>query len=158
MNRRLYVDYDWALTSTMLVDAPATFLQNNLTYVTGSQIPRLPLHTLSASINQTVGNAELRYTFNAVSANNTKALPAYNYSDLSITAPLGTGAATLSVSNVFDQFADNRGLRYEGVPLSLNHFATAADYAPATGASSTERFGLPFRTIFLSYTWRLTAP
>jgi hypothetical protein len=118
----------------------------------------LPLHTLSAALNQSIGTAQVRYTFHAISANNTKALPAYTYSDLSLTAPFGPGTAALSVSNLFNQFADNRGLRYEGVPLELNQYATAADYAPVTGAGSTERFGLPYRTIFLSYTWRVATP
>jgi outer membrane receptor for ferrienterochelin and colicin len=158
LNNRLYVDYDWALTSTMLLDAPQTFLQNNLTYVLGSQLPRFPLHTLAASVAQSAGTAEIRYTFHAVSPNNTKALPAYNYSDISVSAPFGSGIAAVTVSNLFNQFADNRGLRYQGVPLALNQYATAADYAQVTGASSTERFGLPFRTIFLSYTWRLNTP
>jgi outer membrane receptor protein involved in Fe transport len=154
LDSRTYVDYDWALTSTMLQDAPTTFLQNNKTYILGSQIPRFPLHTFSASLDRLVGSVDFRYTFHGVSANNTKALPAYNYSDLSAIIPAGPGSFAVSISNLFNQYADNRGLRYQGVPLALNAYAGAADYAPVTGSSATEQFGLPFRQIFFSYTWR----
>lgn len=153
LNRKLYVDYDWALTSTMLRDAPATFLQSNETYILGSQLPRLPLHTLNASVDQLLGTFDVRYTLHTVSANNTKALPPYNYSDLSASVPVGPGRFTLAISNLFNQYADNRGLRYEGIPLPLNQYATPADYAPVTGTSATERFGLPFRQLYLSFTF-----
>lgn len=159
LNRRLYVDYDWALTSTVFRDAPLTLLENNKTYIIGSQIPRLPLHTLDASIDQTVGAGfDLRYTLHTVSANNTKSLPPYNYSDFSITAPVGPGSFAIGVTNLFNQYAGIEGLRYQGVPLPLNQYATAKDYAPVIGADATEWFGLPYRQIFMSYTWRISRP
>lgn len=155
-SKNTYVDYDWATTSTVIVAAPQELLQANKTLVLGDQLPHLPLHTLDLSLDHTINSGlDLRYTLHTVSDNNTKALPAYNYSDLSASYPVRNGFLAVTVGNLFNQYADNRGLRYEGVPLSLNGYATAADYAPVTGASSTERFGLPFRSIFFSYTARV---
>ena len=94
----------------------------------------------------------MRYTLHTVSANNTKALPPYDYSDFTATYPVAKGLFAMTIGNVLNQYADNRGLRYEGVPLSLNGYATAADYAPVIGAASTELFGLPPRTLFFSST------
>jgi outer membrane receptor protein involved in Fe transport len=148
-----YVDYDWALTSTSVLGAPQQLLESNKTLIPGDQLPRLPLHTLDVSIDHMLsGGLDLRYTLHTVSANNTKALPAYDYSDLTAAHPAGNGFFALTIGNLFNQYADSRGLRYEGVPLPLNSYATAADYAPVTGSSATERFGLPLRSVFFSYT------
>jgi hypothetical protein len=68
--------------------------------------------------------------------------------------PLRRGTFSVTVSNVFNQWADIRGLRYEGVPLPLNGYATGASYAPYTGASAAEQFGLPYRTIYFNYELR----
>ncbi len=145
VTRRLFVDYDWALSSTVLLNANASLLQANETLVPGDQLPRLPLHTFTGAIDQTFsGGLNVRYTLHAVSVNNTKALPAYDYSDLRLSYPLKDATVSVTVSNLFNQWADIRGLRYEGVPLPLNSYATAASYAPYTGANATERFGLPY--------------
>jgi outer membrane receptor for ferrienterochelin and colicin len=153
LSPQTYVDYDWALTSTSIVSAPQSLLQANKTLIAGRQLPHLPLHTLDLSLDHTfTGGFDVRYTLHTVSDNNTKALPAYDYSDLTATCRSGNGVFALTVGNIFNKYADNRGLRYEGVPLALNQYASAADYAPVIGAASTERFGLPPRTIFFSYT------
>ncbi len=155
-NRHLFFDYDWALTSTVLLGANTALLQANETLVPGDQLPRLPLHTFTGAIDQTFpGGFNLRYTLHAVSANNTKALPAYDYSDLRMSYPLKDAMLSVTVSNLFNQWADIRGLRYEGVPLPLNSFAGPAAYAPYTGANATERFGLPYRGVYFSYQRRL---
>ncbi|HTV74196.1 MAG TPA: TonB-dependent receptor [Candidatus Acidoferrales bacterium] len=151
-----FIDYDWSLDSTVLVSAPAELLASNLTLVPGSQLAGLPLHTLAASLDQTFARGiEARYTIHAVSANNAKALPAYDYSDLRIDAPAGTGTISFAVSNLFNQNAFIAGLLHEGEPLALNQYASAADYAPYVGESATERFGLPYRALFLNYELQL---
>ena len=156
ISKSLYLDYDWAATSTMLMSAPAQLLQSNLTLIPGDQLPRLPLHTLDASLDKTfAGDIDVRYTLHTVSANNTKALPPYDFSDLAVSKQMTNGEITLAVSNVFDQDANVLGLRYEGVPLSLNGYAAAAAYAPVIGASATERFGLAPRQVFAGYTARI---
>ncbi|HEV7180243.1 MAG TPA: hypothetical protein VGN11_10230, partial [Candidatus Baltobacteraceae bacterium] len=152
---RLFFDYDWSLTSTILLGANPLLLQKTLTLIPGDQVPRLPLHTFSGSFDATMRDGlNVRYTLHAVSVNNTKALPAYDYSDLRLLYPLRRGTFSVTVSNVFNQWADIRGLRYEGVPLPLNGYATGASYAPYTGASAAEQFGLPYRTIYFNYELR----
>lgn len=155
-SKRTYVDYDWAATSTAILAAPQQLLKSNLTLISGSQLPRVPLHTLDVSLDNTFGRAfDVRYTLHAVSANNTKALPAYAYSDLTATHPMANGFLAVTLGNVFNQDASALGLRYEGVPLALNGYATAAAYAPVIGSAATEQFGLPSRSLFLSYTARV---
>jgi hypothetical protein len=90
-----------------------------------------------------------------VSANNTKNLPAYNFSNLTAGTPLGPGTFSATVSNLFNQNAFIEGLRYEGVPLALNQYATAADYAQYTGSNATEQFGLPYRAVYFNYTFQV---
>ncbi len=150
---KTYFDFDWTLDSTTLQSAPVAFFQSNLTDVQGSQLPRLPLHTLVFAVDQTVNNVDLRYTLHAVSVNNTKSLPAYNFSELRVAAPLGPGRLSAGVTNLFNQYAFIQGYRYEGVPLPLNSYATAANYSQYTGANATELFGLPYRAIFFNYIW-----
>jgi hypothetical protein len=156
LTRGLFLDYDWALTSTVLMNAPASFLESNLTEIVGSQIPRVPLHAFSGSIDDTFGNGfNVRYTLHAVSAGNTKSLPAYDYSDLRVSHPVGTaGTLTVTVSNLFNQWANIAGLIGEGQPLPLNSYAKTSDYASYVGSAATEAYGLPYRQIYFSFQWR----
>ncbi len=149
---KTFVDYDWTVDSTALISAPVQLLQANVTLVPGAQLAHLPLHTFVAAFDQVVGkSADIRFTVHTFSSGNTKSLPAYNYSDLRASVPIGSGLFSVTVSNLFNQWANIEGLRNIGVPLALNSYATAADYAPYIGAAATERFGLPYRTIFFNY-------
>jgi len=153
LSPRAFADYDYTVTSTVLHAVPHVYLQQNPAAIVDAQLPRLPLHTLGVSLDALVTPAlDVRYTLHAVGDNNTKRVGPYNYSDLRATHALGRGAVTLAISNLFNQNADIRGLLYEGQPLALNRYAAAAQYAPVTGAGATERFGLPYRQIFLNYT------
>jgi hypothetical protein len=149
---QLFFDYDYALTSTTIQSASPQFYQQNLTYIQGAQLPRVPLHTLNFSADGTPAKGlDVRYTLHWVSENNTKRLPGYNYSDLRITSRAGPGNFTVAVSNLFNQNAFIEGLLNAGQTLALNQYATAADYASLTGAGATELFGLPYRSIYFSY-------
>ncbi len=155
VDKRTFVDYVWDLDSTVLKSVPTSFLQSNLTDIIGSQLPSLPLHTFQASVDHNFGRGiDARYTIYTVSVNNTKSLPAYNYSDLTASAPVAHGVFAATVYNLFSQYANIAGLRYEGVPLALNQYAKASDYAPYTGANATEWFGLPYRSIVFTYTFQ----
>ena len=155
LSRRFYVDYDWALTSSVLMNAPPQYLQANLTSIAGSQIKGVPLHTANIAIDNTFGVVDARYTIYTVSSNNTKNLPAYDYSDLRLTDPLSRNATvTVAISNLFNQYASIAGLIGEGVPAPLNSYATATAYAPYVGKAATEWFGLPYRQIYFSLQFR----
>jgi hypothetical protein len=149
----LFFDYDWNLTSTVLVSAPIQYLQQNLTAVIGSQLPRLPLHTFDFSADgRPLPKLDIRYTLHAIGDNNTKRLGAYNYSDLRVAGAVGPGTFAVNVSNLWDQNAFIYGYLGQGEPLPLNQYATKASYAPYLGAAATEEFGLPYRALFLTYT------
>ena len=144
-----------ALASTVLLDANTSLLQANETLILGSQLPLVPLHTFTGAVDGTLANGlNIRYMLHAVSSNNTKSLPAYDYSDLRIAYPIHNSTISVTVSNLFNQWADIRGLRYEGVPLPLNGYANTASYTQYTGANATEQFGLPYRSIYFSYEFR----
>jgi len=154
-SRRLYVDFDWALTSSVLENAPAAYLESNLTSIVGSQIKGVPLHTADVAIDNTFGAIDARYTIYTVSINNTKNLPAYDYSNLQFSAPVTRNATfTIAIANVFNQYAGIAGLIGEGVPAALNAYATAGAYAPYIGKAATEWFGLPYRQIYFSVQFR----
>jgi len=156
VERDTFVDYDWTTDSTSIMSAPVALLKSNQTLILGSQLPNLPLHTLDVALDHTFyKRLELRYSLHEVSANNTKNLPAYNFSNLTAGAPLGHGTFSATISNLFNQNAFIEGLRYEGVPLALNQYASAADYAQYTGSNATEQFGLPYRMVFFNYSFQV---
>ncbi len=153
--RRIYTDYDWALTSSVLRNAPPQLLESNLTDIIGSQIKGVPLHTGSIALDGTIGQVDARYTLYAVSTNNTKNLPAYDYSNVQVSVPVAnTGTLTVAVANLFNQWANIAGLIGEGVPAPLNSYAKASAYTPLIGTAATEQFGLPYRTIYVSFQLR----
>jgi outer membrane receptor protein involved in Fe transport len=155
ISRRLYIDYDWSLTSSVLQNAPLQYLEANLASIVGSQIKGVPLHTANIAVDNTFGVVDARYTIYTVSTNNTKNLPAYDYSDLQFSDPLSRNATfSVTISNLFNQYANIAGLIGEGVPAPLNSYATAADYAPYIGKAATEWFGLPYRQIYFSLQFR----
>jgi hypothetical protein len=153
VNRSTFVDYDYSIDSTTIVSIPTAVLKSNLTLIPGAQLPNIPIQTLMFAVDHSFSRGfEARYTLNASAANNSKNLPAYNYSTLRFDTPAGAGRLTFTVDNLFNQYADIRGYIDEGVPLALNQYATAASYAPYIGASSTEHFGLPYRALYVNYT------
>ncbi len=154
--RHLYFDYDYAVTSTVLLGATTPLLQDNLTLIPFAQLARVPLHTANVAADYTFGHGlDLRYTLYTVSAGNTKSLPAYDYSDFTAGYPLGPGVLTATVLNLFNQYSTIAGLIGEGVPLPLNQYAKPSAYAPYIGVAADEQFGLPFRTIYFSYQFLL---
>ncbi len=155
LNRRFYIDYDWALTSSVLKNAPQQLLESNLIDIIGSQIKGVPLHTSNIALDGTIGLVDARYTIYTVSTDNTKNLPAYNYSVLQLTTPVARSATlTVAVFNLFNQWANIAGLIGEGVPAPLNAYSPASAYVPLIGTASTEQFGLPYRSIYFSLQFR----
>jgi hypothetical protein len=110
-NSRLFADYDYAVTSTALVNGVTQLLQKNLSYVPDAQFPHIPLQTFTVALDALLTRTlEARFDFNTVSANNTKALPAYDYSDVVIAAPVGPGRLSFAVTNLFNEWSNNFSL------------------------------------------------
>jgi len=153
LNRRLFFDYDYSIETSVLKAADTLLLQNNKTYIVGSQLPGVPMHKWQLSVDQTFGkNIDVRLTQYYLGNNNPKNSPAYNYGDLTVLVPVKTGSFNLAVNNVFNQHVQYLGLLGHGVPLALNSFASPSDYAPLVGAGATELYGLPPRQVYFSYT------
>jgi hypothetical protein len=150
---RIFSDFDYAVTSTGLVSGVTQLLEKNLTYIPESQLPRVPLQTFTVALDALVTRTlEARADFNTVSSDNTKSLPAYDYTDVSVSAPLGPGKLSVSVSNLFNQWSDEFSLENLGVPLALNAYATSTSYAPQIGSAATEQLALQPRMLFVNYT------
>ena len=155
--RNLFFDYDYSVESSALKAADAQVLQNNLTLILGSQLPGVPLHKAQLAADYAFDNGiDVRLTQYYVDTNNAKNSPAYNYGDLTIGVPVRhDGEFNIAIGNLFNQYQQYNGLIGHGVPLPLNQYATAANYAPVIGASATELYGLPPRQIFFTYTAKL---
>lgn len=155
-----YIDYTYDTISTALKSDDPSLINplfgGSLTLIPDAQLPNVPLHKWSFTLDYTFWrDIEAQLETDHESENNQRNLPAYTCSNLSITVPVGNGDFTTTVDNLWQTDADYRGLIGLGYPLALNHFAQPADYAPYLGAQATERFGLPFRTINLTYTIKM---
>ena len=157
ITRQFFIDYGYATNSSIPLRVPVDILAGNLATIPGAQLPGVPLHKANFALDYAFGKVlEARSETFFVSANNPKNMPAYNYTNLILSANTGQrGIFTAVVSNLFQQDVSSQGLIGEGYPLPLNQFASPSDYEPFLGASSTERFGLLPRTIEFIYSYKL---
>lgn len=157
---KFYTDYSYDTQSSILQSNDPSLINpadgGNLQLIPGSQLPNVPLHKYSYSFDYTFGHQlEARLDTYHLSTNNSNNLPAYGYSNLEVSEPLGSSTVTVSVDNLFNNNADYRNSVGLGQPLPLNQYAAAADYQPYFGAGATELFHLPYRTIELHYTTKI---
>lgn len=157
---RFFTDYSYDTQSSFLQSQEPSLINpadgGNLTLIPGSQVPNVPLHKYSYSFDYTFGRSlEARLDTYHYSINNSNNLPAYSYSNLTVSKPFGDSTVSVDFDNLFNQNADFRNMVGLGVPLPLNHFAQASDYQQYFGASATELFHLPYRTIEINYTTKI---
>src|ERR1700694_3464509 len=159
-SRPFFVDYNWNEESSILLSSDPSLVNpafgGNLQLIPNAQIPFVPLHKWSATLDYTFGhNVEAQLATYHVSENNPHHLPAYTYSNLTVSLPVGNGLFCTTVHNIWQNWAGYRDRIGEGYPQPLNHFAKPSDYQPFFGAQATQHFGLPFRTIEFTYSLRL---
>jgi outer membrane receptor protein involved in Fe transport len=152
----LYIDYSYDTMSIALKSSDPSLINPTfggmLSLIPNAQLPNIPLHKWSFTLDYTFWrDIEAQLETYHESENNQHNLPAFTASNLSIGVPIGAGTFTTTVSNLWQTYADYRGLIGEGYPLALNSFAQPSDYQPFLGAQTTERFGLPLRTIQFNY-------
>jgi len=153
----LYIDYTYDTMSAALKSSDPSLINplygGNLTLIPNSQIPNIPLHKWSFTLDYTFWrDIEVQLETYHESENNQNNLPAFTTSNFVVTVPFGISTFTTSVNNLWQTDTDYRGLIGEGYPLALNGFAQPSDYQQYLGAQATERFGLPYRTIDFNYT------
>ncbi|PZR60284.1 MAG: hypothetical protein DLM53_11460 [Candidatus Eremiobacter antarcticus] len=158
ISHALFIDYDYNTESSILKSDDPSLIDPNLggslVLVPNSQLPNVPLHKYSYALDYTFGHdIEARLSNYHVSENNPKNLPAYGYSDLTLSGPLGKGTLSATVQNLWRNDAFYEGNIGEGYPLALNKLAQPSDYQHFFGAQATEQFGLPFRTIQFNYSF-----
>jgi outer membrane receptor for ferrienterochelin and colicin len=155
VNRSFFFDYGYSIETAVLKSADVLLLQNNPTYIIGAQLPGVPVHKWQVSADYTFGRTvDVRLTQYYVGTNNPKNIPAYNYGEASVNFPWGAGRFNVAVTNLWNQYVQWNGLIGYGVPLALNSYATASQYAPYIGAGATESYGLPPRQIYFAYTFQ----
>lgn len=157
---RFFSDYSYDTQSSILESNEPSLINpadgGNLVFIPQSQLPGVPLHKYSYSFDYTFGaRFEARLDTYHYSVNNSNNMPAYSYSNLVLSRPLGPSTVSVSVDNLFNQNADYRNSVGLGVPLPLNHYAQPADYQPYFGAGATELFHLPYRTIQFHYSTKI---
>lgn len=155
---QFFIDYGYATNSSVPLRVPVSILAGNFTTVPGSQLPHIPLHKTNFALDYTFGKVlEARTETFFVASNNPKNLPAYNYTNLILSAYTGQrGVFTVNVANLFQQNAFSAGLIGHGYPLLLNpQFAAQENTAPLLGDQATEEFGLTPRTIEFIYSYKL---
>jgi hypothetical protein len=157
-SRRFFIDYGYSIETAVLKSADVLLLQNNPTYIIGAQLPGVPAHKWQIAADATVGkNIDLRLTQYYVGSNNSKNIPSYNYGEFTASFPWGAGRFNVAVTNLWNQYVQWNGLIGYGVPLAMNQYATAAQYARYIGANATESYGLPPRQIYFAYTFLLNS-
>jgi outer membrane receptor for ferrienterochelin and colicin len=130
----------WDTQSVTFFDAPTSLLQNNVTFIPGSQLPRIPLHQWGAYIDVTTDKGgDLYLKYSQVDSNNELNRPSYGSADLAITQEVGPHTfLNLGVSNLFNQAVDTYGRIGYGVFIPENQFGTDTSGLQ----QGTERFGL----------------
>ncbi|HXN08665.1 MAG TPA: hypothetical protein VN860_03295, partial [Candidatus Acidoferrales bacterium] len=157
---QFFIDYSYDTESSVLKSNDPSLINpafgGDVRLIPDSQLFLVPLHKWNVNLDYTFrDNIEVALDTYHVSDNNTKNLPSYTYGNLIVSAPLGPGLFSTTVNNLWQTDAFYEGKIGLGSPLALNKFATASNYQPFFGNSSTERFGLPFRTVSFAYTLRL---
>lgn len=153
--RHLFFDYDYSIETSVLQSAPLLLLEDNPAYIIGAQLPGVPAHKWQVAADGTIGKVDVRVTQYYVGINNPKNTTAYNYGELTANFPFATSRVNVSVTNLWNQYAQWNGLIGEGVVLPLNKYATPSEYLPYIGAGATESFGVPPRQIYFAYTFQL---
>jgi hypothetical protein len=123
-----------------LQSAPISFLEANLNYLVGGQIPGVALHSGWLALDQRLHqNLEFRLTDYYVGSDNERFAPAYTYADFDTKVNGKSGSVDFAVQNLFNQDSGYYDYIGEGVLQGMNQYATAANYASKTSRTTAAR-------------------
>jgi outer membrane receptor protein involved in Fe transport len=136
LNKIVYIDYGYYVESSTQDGISDEILASNPTVVNGAQIPGIPLHQATISLDVAPGRWEFRIDNYYTSTNNGLNRPAYWRSNAFISRSIGKGTLiTLGGTNLFNQAVQDYG--YIGL-------GTAPITNPVSGVAPvpSEEFGL----------------
>jgi outer membrane receptor protein involved in Fe transport len=145
INKIAYVDYEYSVESSAQVGIDNNILENNPTVINGAQLPGIPLHQATLSLDVAPGPYEFRIDNYYVSANNGYNRPAYWHSNAFVSRVFAHGRTllTLGGTNIF-----NQAVAYYGL-LGLGNVPAANSFNPGLQPAN-EEFGLPPATLTLT--------
>lgn len=151
----VFFDYSYGTQSVAYRSLPGEVVAGDKRIIIGAQtfIPdsgqQIPLHSASLALDaHDRAGLHGRLTGYYTGPGNQNGLPGFMRTDLSVNAPVSRSATlTAYVYNLFDYAAYFDNQNGQGIPLPLNSFAKAADYAPYFGAGTQNRFGIGPRTL-----------
>ncbi len=141
--------------STVVFDMPNQLLVNNPTYINGSQIPNIPLHTYGLTMDLTnTHGGEVYVNYTHWDNNNVYNRPAFGTVDAFLNQRVSDETSiNLGISNVFNADWDNYGRIGWGIFHAENQFGTDTSALQ----QGSERFGLMPRSFTLTITRRIGA-
>ncbi|GAC1544219.1 MAG: hypothetical protein NVS3B16_11800 [Vulcanimicrobiaceae bacterium] len=154
----VFFDYSYGTQSVGYRSLPGEVVSGDKRIIIGAQtfIPdsgqQIPLHSASLALDaRDRSGLQGRMTGYYTGAGNQNGLPGFIRTDLSVNKSFSRfGSLTAYVYNLFNYAAYFDNQVGAGIPLPLNAFATAADYAPYFGAGTQNRFGIGARTLTLT--------
>lgn len=151
-NDRLFFDGYYDAQSTVIFDAPVSFLVDNPTYINAAQLPAIPLHKYGLDADFTTSHGgELYLDYTHYDGNNPLARPAYGVTDMSISQALSDHiSVNVGVTNLFNSNVDTYGRIGLGVFVPENQFGPDSNGLN----QGSERFGLSAAAVGFSVTMR----
>ena len=155
----VFFDYSYGTQSVAYRSLPSEVVRGDKRIIIGAQtfIPdsgqEIPLHSASLALDaRDKSGFTGRLTGYYTGPGNQSGLPGFVRTDLSIGKSLSRfGSFTAYVYNLFNYAAYFDNQNGAGIPLALNSYATASDYAPYFGAATQNRFGIGARTVTFTY-------
>ena len=136
VNRIAYIDYSYDIESSMNVGISDNILANNATVINGAQLPGIPLHQASISLDIAPNPWEFRIDNYYVEQNNTWNRPSFWHSNAFLSRSFDRGRYLLSVggTNIFNNAVSDFGLIGVGTIPAVNSFNSPVH--------ASEEFGL----------------
>jgi hypothetical protein len=155
----VFFDYSYGTQSVGYRSLPGEVVSGDKRIVIGAQtfIPdsgqQIPLHSASLALDaRDRAGLQGRLTSFYTGPGNQNGLPGFIRTDLSVNKALSRfGSITAYVYNLFNYAAYFDNQVGTGIPLPLNAYASAGDYAPYFGAGTQNRFGIGARTVTFTY-------
>ncbi len=140
-----YVDYGYYIESSMKTGISDNILLNNPTVVNGAQLPGIPLHQASLSLDVAPAPWEFRIDNYYVGSNNPLNRPAYWHSNAFLSRSFGKDSLlTLGGTNIFNSAVQTYGLIGLGTAAITNPISQVSP-APS------EEFGLAPAQLTLTF-------
>ncbi len=140
-----YVDYGYFIEGSMKTGINDNILLNNPTVVNGAQLPGIPLHQATLSLDVAPGPWEFRIDNYYVGSNNSLNRPAYWHSNSFLSRSFGKDTVlTLGGTNIFNNAVQTYGLIGLGTPAITNSISQVSP-------TPSEEFGLPPATLTLTF-------